>query len=327
MRRRQFIALGAAAVGWPLAGFAQQAGKAPTIGFLGAASASVGGSWLDTFTRRLRELGWTKDGNLALEVRWADGRADRAAEIAAEFTRLKVDVIVTWATAPALAAKQTTSAIPIVFALATDPVGVGLVASLARPGGNATGLSAQNIHLAGERLELLRDTVPNLSRLAIMANAGISDTATEMREVQATAHRLGMEVATLELRRAEDIAPAFETIKAGGRPEALFVVGDPLTYTNRMQIIALALDMHLPTTYAIREFVAAGGLMSYGANFPGLFRRAAEFADKILRGGKPGDIPVEQPTKFDLVINLRTAKALNLDLPTRLLALADEVIE
>jgi putative tryptophan/tyrosine transport system substrate-binding protein len=239
--------------------------------------------------------------------------------------RLKVDIIATWATAPALAGKSATSTIPIVFALATDPIGSGLVASLARPGGNATGLSIQNIDLAGKRVELLREVVPGLRRLAIMANVGVPDTAAEMREVQAIARTLALDVATLEIRRAEDIAPAFETLKSG--TEALFVVGDPLTFTNRIQINTSALGARLPTTYAIREFVAAGGLMSYGTNFPDLFRRAANFVDKILRGMKPADIPVEQPTKFDLVINLKTARALGLDVPPMLLARADEVIE
>jgi putative tryptophan/tyrosine transport system substrate-binding protein len=263
--------------------------------------------------------------NVTIEVRWAEGRNERAGEIAAEFVRLKVDIIATWATAPALAAKSATSTIPIVFALATDPIGSGLVESLARPGGNATGLSVQTIDLAGKRLDLLREVVPDLRRLAIMANVGVPDTAAEMREVQALARTLGLDVTALHIRRAEDIAPAFEALKPG--TEALFVVGDPLTFTNRIQINSLAQGARLPTLYSIREFVAAGGLMSYGTNFPDLFRRAATFVDKILRGAKSTDIPVEQPIKFDLVINLKTAKALNVTIPDKLIALADEVIE
>jgi putative ABC transport system substrate-binding protein len=304
---------------------AQQPAAMPTIGFLGAATPAVASPWLATFVQRLRELGWVEGRNVAIEVRWAEGRGERAAEIAAEFVRLKVDLIATWATGPALVVKSATSTIPIVFALATDPIGSGLVASLARPGGNATGLSVQNIDLAGKRLELLREVVPDLRRLAIMANVGVPDTAAEMREVQAIARTLGLDVATLEIRRADDIAPAFEAVKPG--TEALFVVGDPLTFTNRIHINTLAQGARLPTTYAIREFVAAGGLMSYGTNFPDLFRRAANFADKILRGTKAADIPVEQPTKFDLAINLKTAKALGLEIPPMLLARADEVIE
>jgi ABC-type uncharacterized transport system substrate-binding protein len=277
------------------------------------------------FCAAVGELGWVEGRNVTIEVRWAEGRGERAAEIAAEFVRLKVDIIATWATAPALAAKSATSTIPIVFALATDPIGSGLVESLARPGGNATGLSVQTIDLAGKRLDLLREVVPDLRRLAIMANVSVSDTAAEMREVQGLARTLCLDVTALHIRRAGDIGPAFEALKPG--TEALFVVGDPLTFTNRIQINSLAQGARLPTLYSIREFVAAGGLMSYGTNFPDLFRRAANFVDKILRSAKPADIPVEQPTKFDLVINLNTARALGLTVPDKLLARADEVIE
>ena len=251
--------------------------------------------------QRLRELGWIEGRTVAIEYRWAEGRSERFAEIAAEFVRLKVDVIVTSGTA-VLAAKQATSVIPIVFAVAGDPVGTGLVASLARPGGNVTGLSIQATDLAGKRLELLREVVPGLRRLAIMANVGNPAAVLEMGEVQATARTLGLEVATFEIRRAEDIAPAFEALK--GRADALYVCADPLVNTNRIRINTLALGARLPTMYGFREYVEAGGLMSYGPNFPDLFRRAADFVDKILRGAKPADIPVEQPTKFDLVINL-----------------------
>src|SRR5262249_34653420 len=239
--------------------------------------------------------------------------------------RLKVNIIATWGTAPALAAKSATSTIPVVFAVATDPIGSGLAESLARPGGSATGLSVQTIDLAGKRLELLREVIPDLRRLAIMANVGVSGTAAEMREVEGLARTLGLDVSVLQIRRAEDIAPAFEALKP--KTEALFVVGDSLTFTNRIQINSLAQGARLPTIYSIREFVVAGGLMSYGPNFPDLFRRAASFVDKILQGVKPADIPVEQPTKFDLVINLFTAKALGLAVPPSLLATADEVIE
>jgi putative tryptophan/tyrosine transport system substrate-binding protein len=275
--------------------------------------------------QRLRDLGWVEGRNVAIETRWAEGRRDRFAQIAAEFVRLKVDLILTWSTESALMAKRATSVIPIVFALSSDPVGGGLVASLARPGGNATGLSVQNIDIAGKRLELLREVVPNLGRLAILANVQVPDAAMEMHEIQAIAHQLGFDVATLEIRRAEDITPAFETLNV--RPDALFVVGDPLTFTNRTQISTMAQGARLPTTYTNREFVAAGGLMSYGPNFVALFRRAAELCDKILRGAKPAEIPVEQPTKFDLVVNLATAKALELKIPEAFLLRADEVIE
>ena len=323
MRRRAFIAALGAAAAWPVVARGQPA--MPVIGFLGPASPAVANPWLGAFVQRLGELGWVEGRNVTIEVRWAEGRGERVAEIAAEFVRQKVDIIATWATAPALAAKSATSTIPIVFALAADPIGTGLVASLARPGGNATGLSVQNIDLAGKRVELLREIVPNLRRLAIMANVGVPDIAAETHEVQAIARTLGLDVATVEIRQAEDIAPAFETLKSG--TEALFVVGDPLTFTNRTIINAMAQRARLPTMYSMRGFVAAGGLISYGPNYPDMFRRAAELVDRILRGAKPAEIPVEQPTKFDLVVNLKTAKALGLTVPPFLLTRADEVIE
>ena len=316
--------LGGATAAWPLAARAQQPAKLPTIGFLGGTTPATWSLFVAAFVQRLRELGWVEGRNVAIEYRWAEGRIERFAEIAAEFVRLNVDVIVTVGGA-VLAAKQATSLIPIVFAAAADPVGSGLVASLARPGGNVTGLSSQFTDLAGKRLELLREMVPSLRRLAIMANAGYPAAVLEMAEVQATTRTLGLDVVTLELRRAEDIAPAFEALK--GRAEALYVCAESLVTTNRVRINTLALAARLPTMHSIREYVEAGGLMSYGPNFPDLWRRAGDLVDKILRGAKPADIPVEQPTKFDLIINLTTAKALGLDVPPTLLARADEVIE
>ena len=324
MRRREFITLlGGAAAAWPMAARAQQQ-KLPTIGLLGTASASAWGPWTAAFVKRLRELGWIEGRTIAIEYRWADGRRERFAEIAAEFVRRKVDVIVT-SGAAGNAAKKATSMIPIIFAVANDPLGSGLVASLARPGGNVTGLSAQQSDLVSKRLELLREVVPGFRQLAIMANVGYPAAVLEMDEVQGTARTFGFEVAKLEIRRPEDIAPAFEALK--GRAEALYVCSDPLVNANRIRINTLALVARLPTSYANREYVDAGGLMSYGPNFADLFRRSAELVDKVLRGTKPADIPVEQPTKFELVINLKTAKALGLDVPPMLLARADEVIE
>jgi ABC-type uncharacterized transport system substrate-binding protein len=326
MRRRSFITLvGGAAAAWPLAARAQQPTKPTTIGFLGAGTASAMSQWTAAFVQRLRELGWVEHRTIAIHYRWAEGRTERLAEIAAEFVRLKVDVIVTNSAAPVVAAKQATSVIPIVIASAADPVGTGLVAGLARPGGNVTGLSVQLTDLAGKRLELLREIVPGLRRLAIMVNPGASAAILEMDEAQAAAKMLGLDIAAFEIRRAEDIAPAFEALK--GRAEALYVVADPLITSNRLRINILALGARLPTMHGFREYVEAGGLMSYGANFPDLFRRAADFVDKILRGTKPADIPVEQPTKFDLVINLTTAKALGVTIPESFLLRADEVIE
>jgi putative tryptophan/tyrosine transport system substrate-binding protein len=277
------------------------------------------------FVQRLRELGWIEGRTVSIEYRWAEGRSERYAENAAELVRLKVDVIVASTTPPSLAAKQATTVIPIVFAAANDPIGTGLVASLARPGGNVTGLANQMSDTSGKKLELLREVVPDLRRLAIMANAGNPGSMLDMSEAEATARRLGLEVTTSEIRRAEDIAPAFEALR--NRADALYLCPDALLNTNRIRINILALGARLPTMHGHREYVEAGGLMSYGPNLASQFQRAADFVDKILRGAKPADIPVEQPTKFDLVMNLTTAKALALDVPPTLLARADEVIE
>lgn len=324
MRRRDIIlVVGAALAARPLAARAQQHDKPATIGFLGA-DASVFRPWTAVFTERLRDLGWIEGRTITIEYRWSEGRSERVAEIAAEFVRQKVDVIVTYGGAVARL-KQATSVIPIVFAVATDPIGSGLVASLSQPGGNVTGSSVQASDSAGKRLEFLRAAVPRLRRLAIMFNAAYSASTREMGEVQAAARAQGLEATPFGIRRAEDIVPVFDSLKA--QAEALYLVEDALVSANSAQIITLALSARLPATSATRDDVPAGCLMSYGPSFPALFRRAAEYVDKILRGTKPGDIPVEQPTKFDLVINLKIAKALELTIPPQLLALADEVIE
>src|SRR5262249_36298761 len=313
IERRKFLAtLGGAAAAWPLASRAQQPGKLPTIGFLGTTTPSAWSQWVAAFVQRLRDFGWIEGRTIAVEYRWAEGRDERFVEIAAELVQLKVDVIVTSGTA-LLAAKQATSVIPIVFAVAHDAVGSGFVASLSRPGGNITGLSLQSTDLAGKRLELSREVVPDLRRLAIIAHVGNPGAVLELAEVRAAARALGLEVATLEIRRAEDIAPAFEALN--GRVDALYIETDALIFTHRIRINTLALATRLPPMHSVRAYIEAGGLMSYGPNYTDLFRRAAEFVDKILRGAKPGDLPVEQPTKFDLVINLTTAKALGLTIP------------
>jgi putative ABC transport system substrate-binding protein len=325
IRRREFIVtLGGVVAAWPLAARAQQAGKLPTIGFLGA-DPSIESKRVAPFVQRLRELGWIDGRTVAIEYRWAEGRNERYAENAAELVRLKVDVIVTSATPPTLAAKQATAVIPVVFAAVSDPVGTGLVASLARPGGNVTALSIQGIDTVGKRVGLLREVLPDLRRLAIMGNVGNPGSVLEMGEAQATVHTLGLEVTKSEIRRAEDIAPAFEALRE--RADALYLCPDPLMNTNRTRINILAVGARLPTMHGVREYVETGGLMSYGRNLSDQFRRAADYVDKILRGAKPADIPVEQPTKFDLIINLTTAKALGLEIPPALLARADEVIE
>jgi len=325
MRRREFIKiLASAASVWPLFARAQQAGKLPTIGFLGNSS-SIESQRIAAFVQRLRELGWIDGRDLAIEYRWAEGRNERYAEAAAELVQLKVDIIVTVATPATLAAKEATTIIPIVFGAASDPVGTGLVESLARPGGNITGLSNQITDTVGKKLEFLREILPSLRRLAILTNVGNPAAVLDMVEAQAAARKFGLEVTISEIRRAEDIAPAFDTLE--GHADALYVCVDPLLNTYRIRVNTLALASRLPTVHGLREYVEAGGLMSYGPNLSDLLRRAADFVDKILRGAKPADIPVEQPTKFDLVINLTTAKALGLTIPDSLLARANEVIE
>ena len=326
MRRREFITLlGGAAAVWPLAARAQRPGKLPTIGFLVPGTPSSHGQWVAAFVQRLRELGWIDGRTVAVEYRWAEGRYERFAEIAAELVQRKVDVIVTASTAAVLAAKQATSVLPIVFAAAGDPVGTGLVAGLERPGGNVTGLSLQQTETVGKRLELLREVVPGLGRLAILANVGSPAAVLDMREVQATARTLGLDITTLEIRRGEEIVSAFEALN--GHAQALYIVVDPLVGTHQFRINTLVLAARLPTMHTQRQSVEVGGLMSYGPNFPDLFRRAGDYVDKVLRGAKPADLPVEQPTKFDLIINLTTAKALGLTIPPTLLARADELIE
>lgn len=327
MRRRQFISMFVVAVATgPMATAAEQSPeKLPTIGYLGATTAAAEKPRTDGFMQRLRELGWVEGRTIAVEYRWAEGRRERMSEIAAEFIKLKVDVILAAGTAPALASKQATTVTPIVFGLAGDPLGTGLVTSLARPGGNVTGLSNQAADPASKRLEILREMVPGFRRLAILAYAEYPGRMQEINEIKAAAHKLSADVSAFEIRRADDIAPVMETLKS--QFQAVYVVGDPFLHSNRVRISTLAVSSRLPTMYVHRGYVEAGGLVSYGTNIPDLFRRAAEFVDKILRGAKPSDLPVEQPTKFDFVVNLTTAKALGLTVPDKLLAIADEVIE
>jgi len=323
MKRRHFIAGLGAAAALPFVARAQQ-GKLPVIGFLGTTTPAAWDRYVPAFVQRLRELGWIEGKTVAIEYRWAEGRNDRFGEIAAEFARLKVDVIVTSGGA-GVAAKQATSTIPIVLALANDPVGSGLAASLARPGGNVTGLSLLAPDLAGKRLENLRQILPDVRRLAILGNAGYPAAVAEMVDLQATARSLGLDATIPEVRRAEDFAPVIEQLK--GRVDALYVCADPLISTNQVQINKLTLAARLPTMHGARYYVESGGLISYGPHYADMFRRAADYVDKILRGTKPGDLPIEQPTKFELVVNLKTAKALGITVSPAMLATADDVIE
>jgi putative tryptophan/tyrosine transport system substrate-binding protein len=326
MRRREFVrAILGLATAWPLTLRAQQP-KPPTIGYFGATAAVAEKSRTDAFVQRLAELGWIEGQTVAIEYRWAESQTERFPEIAAELVQHRVDIIVATSIAAVLACKQATTVIPIVFPLAGDPLATGLVANLARPGGNVTGLSNQGADLAGKRLEVLREVNPGLRRFAVLANAEYPGRISEIADIQTAARTLGLNIAVFEIRPAGDVSPVFDTMRKDGT-EALYVVGDTFMNSNRARISTLAIQARLPTIYVAREYVEAGGLMSYGANIPHLFARAAELVDKILRGTKPGDIPVEQPTKFELVINLKTAKALGLIVPATLVARADEVIE
>jgi putative ABC transport system substrate-binding protein len=325
MKRREFITFVGAAAAWPPTARAQQAGKLPTIGYLGGGGPIALRAWVDAFVQRLRELGWIEGRTVAIEYRWAEGHPERYAEFAAEFVQRKVDVILASGTEPAIAAKQATSVIPIIIPSAGDPIGSGLVASLARPGGNVTGLSNLETDLAPKRLEILREVFPDLRRLAVMANVDFSAAAFERKQIDAAARTLGLDLIPLPIQRAEDIAPAFDGLEA--RAQAFYATADPLVNSQRVRINTFALAARLPTMFSQREYVEAGGLMSYGPNVVDLNRRAADYVDKVLRGAKPADLPVEQPTKFDLTISLITAKALRISVPPTLLARADEVIE
>jgi putative tryptophan/tyrosine transport system substrate-binding protein len=321
MRRRDFVKAIIASTAWPLPLRAQQ--RRPVIGFLGTVAQELWAKPVAAFEGQLREHGWIDGRTIKIIYRWAEGHPERFAEIATEFVNSNVDVIVTGGNAVS-AVRQATSTIPIVFALAVDP-GSGFVNSLSRPGGNVTGLSLQGPDLAAKRLELLRELAPGRRRLAILVNVGYPAAKEELAQVQTAARALGLESAVLEIRRTEDITPAFDGAK--GRTDALYVVGDALMTSNVVLITKLALDAGLPAIYSNREFAVSGGLMAYGPSVPALFQRAADDVDKTLRGAKPADIPVQQPTKFDLVINLKTGKALGLTMPQTLLATADEVIE
>ncbi len=324
IRRRELICALGSAVAWPFAARAEQT-KRRTIGLLGGATASAQAQWTAAFVQRLSALGWVEGHTIAIEYRWANGDFKRSPAIIAEFVRLKVDVIVTHATANVLAAKRVTSVIPIVFASAGDPIGNGIVASLARPGGNITGLSVESADAVPKLVEQARDLLPNLRRLGFLLQVGNPVTKLQERAAQATVEKLGLDMVVAEIHGAEEIASAIERLK--GRVEALIVPSNPLYNLNRIEINALALSAQLPTIYFDKMYVEAGGLISYGVNWSSMWRRAADFVDKILRGAKPADIPIEQPMTFELVVNLRTARALGLTVPPNLLMMADHVIE
>jgi putative ABC transport system substrate-binding protein len=310
----------------PLTGEAEQAGRVYRIGMLERVPPSLNADNFDAFRQGLRELGYAEDKNLTIEYRSVEGRPDRFLDLATELINLKVDVIVTRGTPAALAAKKSTGTIPIVMAASGDPIGGGIVTSLARPAGNVTGLSAVVADVMGKRLELLREMAPAVSQIAAILNMSNPAVVPEWKELEAAAQHLRLPLQLLDVRTREDLERAFDT--AGQQHVGALIVGiDDLTQMHRRVIVDLAAKHRLPAIYASREFVEAGGLMTYGVSYPDLYRRAATYVDKIFKGAKPGDLPIEQPMKFDLVLNLKTAKALGLTIPPDILVLADEVIQ
>jgi putative ABC transport system substrate-binding protein len=326
MNRRKFIALVGGAVAWPMGVRAQQqTGTVPRIGYLGSGTAAPG--LLEAFRQGLRELGWVEGQNILIEYRYAEGQYDRLPGLADELVRLRVDVIAASPTPAALAAKNATETIPIVGISFDNPVQHGLVARLARPGGNVTGLSySVGPEIFGKDLELLREVIPEVRHVAVLSNSAGPNHALMISNVKTAARSLGVELLLLDARGPDEFDGAFAAI-AKERVGALFVFGDPMFGVHRARLADLAAQNRLPTMYTNRPHVEAGGLMCYGPSFSDLWRRAASYVDKILKGAKPADLPVEQPTKFELVINLKTAKALGLTVPPSLLARADEVIE
>jgi putative tryptophan/tyrosine transport system substrate-binding protein len=327
VKRRDFITLlGCAAAGWPLAGRAQQTRNVFRIGFLGNSTAALEANLVEPFRGGLRDLGYVEGQNILIEYRWAEGKYEHFPALTAELIALKVDVIVTAGTPASLAVKKATTSIPLVMVAVGDPVATGLVASLGRPGGNITGLTSISSEMEGKRLELLREVVPTLSHIAVLWNAASPIQVIEERETQAAAQMLGMKMLSLGVRTREDIEDALTTI-VRERPGALLVLADRLFLHHRTRIMDFAAQHRLPGVHAYRELVEAGGLMSYGPSYADMHRRAATYVDKILKGAKPADLPVQAPTKFELVINHKAANALGIDVPPTLLARADEVIE
>ena len=327
MQRREFITLLAGtSAAWPLATRAQMRRKMARIGYLGAGNRTVSPKPLETFLQGLRDLGYVEGQNFVLVDRYADGQQERLPGLAVELARLEVDIIVAPTSGSAKAAKDATRTIPIVMAGGGDPVGLGLVASLARPGGNVTGPSMMNTEIIGKRMQLLKEVLPGLARVAVLTNSVNPIHVIFWRASEPAARELGLELQLVEARVPEDFEVAF-TAATRGKAGALIALDDALTYNYRTRVVALAAASRLPALYGYREFPDEGGLMSYGANMASHYRLAADYVDKILRGAKPGDIPVEQPTKFDLIVNLKAAKALGLEFPPSLLARADEVIE
>lgn len=326
MNRRGFLAaLGCLGFGAPPAVLAQSHTKIPRLGWLGANSEAAARHLLQSFLQSLREFGYVEGQNVLIERRWAEGQIERLPALADELVELKVDVIVAPPTSAAVAARKATKTIPIVFALAADPVGNGLVESLARPGGNATGLSTVNVELGAKRLELLKEAFPRISRVAVLHNSADTSNQLQLKMSLEAAKVLGVTLVPIGMQRPEDLDPAFATVTKH-HADAIFVMENPANFTTRKPLVSFVQRARLPAIYALREFVDDGGLMAYAVSTPDQFRRAAVYVAKILKGAKPGDLPVEQPTKFELVINLKTAKALGLTLAPSVLVRADEII-
>ena len=325
-RRALLAASTVALVAAPLAVAAQPTGSVARIGLLDPGTLAARSSLWDTFRQGMRELGYVEGQNLTIEARGADGKPERLPVLATELVHLRVNVIVTTGSPSARAARQATATIPIVMATSADPVGLGLVANLARPGGNVTGLTSQTRELSPKWLELARELVPGASHLALLGDAGSAAYAAVVRETEAAARGIGVRLHHIGIRSAAELDGALGSL-AAERPAVLLVNPDPALFEARRRLADLALKHRLPTVYGSREYAEAGGLMAYGANRAELYRRAATYVDRILKGAKPGDLPVEQPTKFELVVNLRTAKTLGLTIPPAILARADEVIQ
>ena len=327
MKRRSFITLLGGAAAWPLAARAQQpAAKVPRIGFLGNSTAELEANLVRPFRDGLRALGYEEGRNIVIEYRWAEGEYERFPALIAELVASNVDVIVTAGTPASLAVKKATTTIPLVMVAVGDPVATGLVASLARPGGNITGLTSISSEMEGKRLELLREVVPKISHIAVLWNAASPIQVIEEGEVRAAAQVLGMKMLSLGVRTQEEIDDALATI-VRERPDALLVLADRLFLHHRTRIMDFAAQERLPGVHAYRELIEAGGLMSYGPSYADMHRRAAAYVDKILKGAKPADLPVERPVKFELVVNLKAAKALGLTIPPSVIFRADEIIE
>jgi putative ABC transport system substrate-binding protein len=320
------IVIGALLLALSFTAEAQQPAQTPRIGILMSGSPEPRRPLTEAFREGLRDLGYLEGQNIAIEYRFSEGRDERLPDLAAELVQLKVDAIVTSGIPPALAAKKATKTIPIVMGVVGDAIGTGLIDSLARPGGNVTGLTLVGPELSGKRLEILKETVPKLSRVAVLLNPANPGTALYRKELELAARSLGVELHILEARRANELANALSATKMR-RVQALVTLNDTMFFSQQVQIANLAAKSGLPAMFPETEYVNAGGLMSYGPNLPDLFRRAAMYVDKIVKGAKPADLPVEQPIKFEFIINLKTAKQIGLTIPAEVLARADKVIK